>query len=208
MSEKPFKLREVQAGISGDISDRTVRDTLNTMADKGWLSKDSPNSHLWNPGPLTRGEEPDEGNRLKHSSEDGAGLDPDVEVNELPSQASRMEKGAVYEGTVDRFAGRNAIVNLSSQGDHVNLGPIDKEAAGETVLFKSVSGIWGKCLDEEYIYDSYAPKDGESSTTSSGSRWGSGSSSGSRTGNRQKTKTGDVAPNDPSNKNKLLKGNM
>jgi hypothetical protein len=38
MSEEPFKLKEVRAGISESPSDRTIRDILNTMVNHGWLS--------------------------------------------------------------------------------------------------------------------------------------------------------------------------
>jgi len=48
-----FTLEQFKAGflISEKMpSDRTIRDTLNTMADMGWLRKDTPKSHYWHPG--------------------------------------------------------------------------------------------------------------------------------------------------------------
>jgi hypothetical protein len=51
-----FTLEQFKSGLlmADEIpSDRTIRDTLNTMADMGWLRKDSPKSHYWHPGTKT-----------------------------------------------------------------------------------------------------------------------------------------------------------
>lgn len=49
--EESFKLPRISDEIASDTSDRTIRDTLNTMVDCGWLDKKSQQAHTWQPGP-------------------------------------------------------------------------------------------------------------------------------------------------------------
>lgn len=49
--EESFKLSRVENEITREMSKRTIRDTLNTMVNYGWLAKDSPQAHEWHPGP-------------------------------------------------------------------------------------------------------------------------------------------------------------
>lgn len=121
--------------------------------------------------------------------------------------SSSLSEGEVYSGTVET-ASRNAVIQL--QTGHVNLGPIDTSVVGETVKFEYVGGVWGKCLEDEYIYDGYKPRDGQSSSSnssrskpSSGSSW-SKSSSGSVGTSGQ----GTITKSEPRNKNELLRGKL
>lgn len=175
MAEESFKVDRIRGGISVDVSDRTIRDTLNTMVDQGWLSKETPHAHEWAPGPRARGEDVDES----------------PSATELASK-SDLTKGEVYSGVVDRVSS-NAIIELES--GHINLGPIDDAAEGERVEFEYVGGVWGRCLNGEYTYESYSPRDGQSSSSSS-----------SRSSSKRIHSSGDLS--DPANKNKLLKGKL
>lgn len=49
--EESFTISRVANEMSEGVSRRTIRDTLNTMVDHGWLAKDSPQAHEWHPGP-------------------------------------------------------------------------------------------------------------------------------------------------------------
>lgn len=50
-----IRLRDVQLYIDGaEVSDRTVRRTMNAMQVLGWLEKDTEGGHYWYPGPKAR----------------------------------------------------------------------------------------------------------------------------------------------------------
>lgn len=154
MSGKEFRLDQIQMAISEDVSDRTVRDTLNTMVDHGWLSKEAVRSHSWMPGPKAEGENINPG---QIASEASSGRDSGKDINSVAS----ISKGQTYFGKVDRFSGDNAIVSTDYSGvdlGHINLGPISKAADGSTVVFRYLGGVWGRCLDEEYTPPRYDPK--------------------------------------------------
>ena len=51
VDKERFNVQSMRDIITETMSDRTVRDTLNTMVDRGWLSKESPHSNEWVPGP-------------------------------------------------------------------------------------------------------------------------------------------------------------
>jgi hypothetical protein len=194
MVEESFSINDIAEDESIAVSKRTVRDTMGTMADLGWLEKQKPNGNQWQRGTLMA---EDEGLATQEEREDAKTIDN-------IDQTSELEKGEVYVGIVDK-ASSNAIIRLDeSTGSHINLGPIDESAAGEKVRFRYLHGVWGKCLKTEYTYDGYDPeKDGSSSST----RVSSNGSSFSKT---TATTTGDgtITDNDPDNKNKLLKGNL
>jgi hypothetical protein len=190
-NEESFKLTEISEEKSVDISTRTIRDTLNTMADLGWLSKETPQSHEWHPGPLALGQEPEDNTT---ESVDAAS----VNGIETPSDLS---KGEIYVGVVDRITGSgNAIVSV--RNGHVNLGPIDESAVEEKVRFRSVNGShWGHCLEEQYTYDGYDPRDGTSPSRGRRTSLGSKKKSTNPYGGK-----GEIS--DPDNKNKLLNGKL
>lgn len=187
-NEESFKITEISEEESLDTSNRTIRDTLNTMADLGWLSKESPQSHEWHPGPLALDQEP----------EDNTTESLDASTLNGVEQPSDLSKGEVYVGIVDRVTGSgNAIISLPK--GHVNLGPIDESAAEEKVRFRSADGgTWGHCLEEQYTYDGYDPKKDGSTSPPPGSRRKSTNPYGRKPGNLS----------DPDNKNKLLNGKL
>lgn len=97
---------------------------------------------------------------------------PEREFNEATAvtefeSPSELAKGEIYYGVVDRVPS-NALVDMT-RGE-INLGPIDQAAEGETVRFEFVTDAWGKCLEEDYIYDGYEPRDGESSNNGHSAR--------------------------------------
>lgn len=47
-----FKKKHVKNNISNPPSDRTIRDTLNTMVQFGWLEKEKEQSETWQGGPV------------------------------------------------------------------------------------------------------------------------------------------------------------
>lgn len=49
-----IRLRDVQRRIDADVSDRTVRRTLNAMQMLGWIEKEKEGGHYWQPGPKAR----------------------------------------------------------------------------------------------------------------------------------------------------------
>jgi hypothetical protein len=200
INEESFKLDEIAEHESVDVSERTIRDTLNTLTELGWLSKEAPKSNEWNPGSLVIDGEVSE--RVEDELPDYSDA-ATLEEIETPSELSEDE---VYVATVDRYTG-NAIITLPS--GHLNLGPIDESAVGEEVRFRQVTGTWVECLDEEYIYEGYDPRDG-SSQLSSRSKSKSKSKRRSKPIGTSTGTSGDgtITDNDPDNKNELLKGNM
>lgn len=60
----------------------------------------------------------------------------------------------VYLAPVDRLSGSgNAMVSLPDA--EVNLGPLPAAVDNEWVVFVYLGGVWGVCLDEQWISDSY-----------------------------------------------------
>lgn len=195
VDEENFNLDRVINAISDAPSRRTARDTLSTMVDYGWLAKPSPRAHEWVPGPRAKGEpydespsSPDASNNHHTPIEEAGVISP-----------SDLEVGKKYTGKVDRFSGKNAIVEL--ERGHINLGPIDKDAIDQRVSFENKSGAWGKCLDEEYTYESYEPKDGQSESRS---KSGLVDDKKYHTGRSPSTDSSS----DTDNKNKLLKDKL
>lgn len=200
INKESFKLDEIAEHESVDVSKRTIRDTLNTLTDLGWLSKETPKSNEWNPGSLVIDGEV--GERVEDELPDYSDATT-LEGIERPSELSEDE---IYIGTVDRYTS-NAIITLPS--GHVNLGPIDESAVGEVVRFRPNNGSWAECLDEEYTYEGYDPQDG-SSRLPSKSKSKSNSKPRSKAIGSSAGTSGDgtITDSDPDNKNELLKGNM
>ncbi|WP_152422252.1 hypothetical protein [Haloarcula marismortui] len=190
MIEDSFSIDEVVEDESIAVSKRTVRDTMKTMAELGWLEEQTVNTNQWQQGPLMT-EDMDSTSKKQHQ-----GPTPIDQVD----QTRELEGGEVYVGTVDK-ASSNALIWLDEpHGSHINLGPIDESVVGEEVRFRNLQGVWGKCLDEEYTYDGYNPKEDGSSSSSSSHRSSKTSSHSSG--------DGTITDKDPDNKNKLLKGNL
>jgi hypothetical protein len=82
---------------------------------------------------------------------------------------SHLNEGEIYSGVVSEFLSHKAVIQLDN--GHVNLGSIDRAAVGEKVEFENIGWNWGRCISEEYIYESYSlPRDTSitaKSTTSS-----------------------------------------
>lgn len=186
-NEESFSIEDIASSKDVDTSERTVRDTLNTLIDFGWLSKEKDRGHTFQPGPLALGED---------TTPEG------TPVSDF-RKTSEISEGEVYFGTVDEYTS-NAIITLPV--GNINLGPIDESALGDEVRFKKIEAAWGVCMDEEYTYDGYSPKDalsdtpsGESSTTSSrGDVYYSSSTSSKSSRNPYMEKSGD--------KNDLISG--
>jgi len=49
--EEPFSIQRIRSDMTTRVNSRTIRDTLNTMVDCGWLDKESSQAHTWYPGP-------------------------------------------------------------------------------------------------------------------------------------------------------------
>jgi hypothetical protein len=162
------------------------------MADKGWLSKQTPQSHEWNPGPRCRGEEPD-------ARTDATPIEPGPTLN--------LESGVEYIGKVDRVSnsGNVLITTGDSKTDFINIGPATGCTSGEEVTFEYISGRKGKCTDDEYIHEDYAVIGTESSSSNHLTR---GSSSRPDGYSDTSGHDANTRPSDPSNKNKLLNGHL
>lgn len=197
MTEESFCIDDIAQNDSVDVSKRTVRDTMRTMADFDWLQKEVPNGTQWRRGPLLTGE--------KELMTDERENQSPKSVGEFDS-VGELSEGEVYFGTVDK-ASSNALIWLDEpNGSHVNLGPIDKSVVGEEVRFRYLAGVWGRCLDEEYTYEGYDPQSDGSSSSSSSSSYSSKTSVNIPAA--KSSGKGTITDNDPENKNKLLKGNL
>lgn len=150
LTEGSFKLSRIRQGLPSQISNETVRDTVKTMADHGWLSKEKSQADEWESGPQIQSANTV---RENHRTSDVTHV----------ADVSSLSEGKVYTGTVERFSNSdNANVGLppNLDRDFVNLGPISEESEGEIVIFRFIETGWGECLDEKYTYSGYDPKDG------------------------------------------------
>lgn len=146
-AEESFQLDEIAERQDIDTSRRTIRDTLNTLVDLGWLAKETPHAHTWQPGRLIANEEAEPTEDTTSDSYEGRSLD-EIE------NATDFEKDEVYFGTVDRFSDSgNGLIEIPSS--HINVGPIDDSAKGETIQFRYIGGTIGRCLNEEYTDSEY-----------------------------------------------------
>lgn len=113
--EENFKVSHIKDEMTGGVSHRTIRDTLNTMVDHGWLAKDSPQAHEWHPGPKALNIEESEENFNKSSSSTN---DADVypEVDE------------VKERYLDRLSNSANLVVEDVGGSHAlgSHGPLEE----------------------------------------------------------------------------------
>ena len=193
-TEESFSVDDIVENESITVSKRTVRDTMGTMADLGWLKKQEVNSSQWQPGVLITDDE----SLTTLEEHDNENLIDNFE------NVSELEKGEEYVGVVDK-ASPNALIWLNGTGgNHINLGPINGSAVGEEVRFRYLGGVWGKCLENEYTYDGYDPKnDGSSSSNRSSSN-----RSSKRRSKDIKTREGTITDKNPNNKNKLLRGHI
>lgn len=204
LEDDSFNIEALRDSINKSVSDTTVRNTLNAMVDKNWLSDDSSQGQVWTRGPRFRdGQDVEDGENKEDNETNDSETEEVIPLAECDvSTPSDLSTDKVYVGVVDRVTGGsgNAIVNMEEGNGEINLGPIDESAEGEEVHFKPEDGTWGRCLDEEYIYESYDPRDGvsRSSTKSRKSFQNPYKQSGSKT----------TGPDDPDNLNKLLTGHQ
>jgi hypothetical protein len=191
-SEESFYLDDIAQVDEIDSSKRTIRDTLKTLVDTGWLAKDSPRAHEWQPGPLVLGEEIETSDDTE-SSEDADPNFTDAMSLDHIENATDFEEGEVYFGTVDRFSDYgDGLIEIPTS--HINVGPIDNSANGETIRFKFVGGTYGLCLDDQYTHPEYSvpgqensgPSESSNTSTSSSTK-GSASSEGSGPSRQQST---------------------
>lgn len=205
LAENSFSIENLQDTISEDVSDGTVHDTLSTMAEKKWLSKESSQGQVWTAGPRLQ-DKPnvkDEKNKENSEAEDFE-EDEVIPLSECEvSTPSDLSTDKVYVGVVDRVTGSsgNAIVNIAEGNGEINLGPIDESAEGEEVHFRPEDGIWGRCLDEEYTYESYDPRDGASRSSTKSRKF-------SQNPYKRSGSSKTTGPDDPDNLNKLLTGHQ
>ncbi|WP_152422251.1 hypothetical protein [Haloarcula marismortui] len=147
-NEESFYLDEIVQLEEVDVSKRTARDTLRTLADLGWLAKDTRHAHQWRPGPQVLNEEMGSTEHTTSDSHDAISLDS-------IDNATHFTEGEVYVGTVDRFSNSgDGLIEIPS--GHINVGPIDVSAKGETIQFKFVGGTYGLCLSEQYTDTEYS----------------------------------------------------
>lgn len=164
MNGKSSRVEDIAGQTSLLQADGEISKVLDTMSDLGWLSKQGTQVYRWVPGPqFVRDEaQGEESNTAKPVSE-----------------AQSLSNSETYTAEVDRISSSgNAIVSLPSKLNNqmLNLGPINSDAVGEEVKFSPLNGTWAECLTEEYTYNGYSPRDGTSSSGSSGSTSSSGSS--------------------------------
>ncbi|SMO35345.1 hypothetical protein [Halorubrum cibi] len=207
-TEQSFDLIEIQDSIDRDVSELIIRDTLSAMVDKEWLSEEDSDIGKWSPGSQLQDEEPSEETEVEMDDEQEM---PDViSISECSASApSSLSEDQVYVGVVDRVTSGgsgNAIVDLPDGNGELNLGPIDGSAEGQKVRFIPENGIWARCLDEEYTYESYSPQDGQSRSKRKKRR----SSRRSRKVNSPNPykSNNSSRSKDPDNLNKLLTGNQ
>lgn len=197
MIEDTFCSSNISQNNSVDVSERVVRNIMETMADLGWLEKQNPNRDQWQQGPLMTSNNTEV--VLKREKEDPQPVDQITQVSEL-------NEGEVYIGVVDK-ASSNALIWLDEAKDsHINLGPIDESVVDEEVRFRYIQGVWGKCLDEEYTYQGYDPQS-DGSSSSRESLLDSPSHRASKTTSHSSS-DGTITENNPDNKNELLKGKL
>lgn len=159
-----FKLDRIQKMITSEVSRRTVRDVLNTMVEYDWLSKEKPQSHEWFSGPHLPTDQLSLEDQPVPSS-------PEPSPHTHVSSAGSLNKGTVYTASVDRFSSSgNAIVSIQNEQfsrNHINLGPLDRKAKNQSVLFEFMGGVWGMCLNEEYTDEQYRPRQNQPGSTDS-----------------------------------------
>ena len=116
-----IRLRDVQLYIDGaEVSDRTVRRTMNAMQVLGWLEKDTEGGHYWFPGPKAREflRVPDSGrpgdrrttvDELQDDRDRDQEREPDADVVEAdgpaPTESGRDEIAAAVEDVNVRAKG-------------------------------------------------------------------------------------------------------
>ncbi|WP_262178350.1 hypothetical protein [Haloarcula laminariae] len=151
LADESFSLNQIQRDVSEPVSSHILKDTLSSMVDQGWLSKEQSEPVVWVPGSQIPGEKNGEEIHEQHTSP--------KKVTEVTS----LVEGKEYVGVVDRFStSGNANVRLPEHMDRtfVNLGPIYESSEGESVVFRFLETGWGECLTEKYTYDGYSPRDG------------------------------------------------
>jgi len=199
-NEESFYLDDIAQIEEIDLSKRTIRDTLKTLADIGWLAKDTPRAHQWRPGPLVLGEEVESPADTEPTDDEESNFSDAMSLDHIEN-ATDFEEGEVYFGTVNEFSDRgDGLIEIPTS--HINVGQIDSSAKGETIRFKFIGGTYGFCLDEQYTYPEYSVPgqesylSSESSNTSSSTSTnasGSNSSGGSgSTGQSQQQPTSEV----------------
>lgn len=104
--EESFKIEHIQRYTDDKMSNRTIRDTLNTMVELGWLTKDSPKAHRWRPGPKVRDSKKIEEN-FKEKSE---AKTPEIEYTKIDQ---------VKNWHLDRVSGSANLVVEKTNSGHV-----------------------------------------------------------------------------------------
>jgi hypothetical protein len=164
------------------------------MATHGWLTKDTPHSSEWHPGPQIENDDPPD----TPFNQPGP---PDISAIQLETVSS-LNQEEVYIDEISRHTGQNGIIDTRDYDEislnHINLGPINKAAVGKNVKFKYIGGMMGECLTEEFISDSYQPLDTESNNSSGISSVDSTDTSGSSTDTISNKKSSEQPPEAPS----------
>ena len=192
MSKDSFDLESIAKHDAVSVSERTVRDTVETMVDLDWLERKTTDDSQcqWRRGPLLTGEKDP-----MTTQEEGTKQSPKSLAN--VDRIAELDHGEVYAGTVDKAA-QNALIWLDeSSNRHVNLGPIDGSVVGEEVRFRYLRGVWGECLEKKYIYAGYDPRED-----------GSSQNQPPLSVSSEESEDGTITDNNPKNKNKLLKGKL
>lgn len=112
-----IRLRDVQIYIDeAEVSDRTVRRTMNAMQALGWLEKDTEGGHYWFPGPKAReflrvpgrrppGEQRTAADDLQETGEIEQAREPDREpepTSSRPAAPTRSSRSATRSRTRSR----------------------------------------------------------------------------------------------------------
>lgn len=147
-NEESFQIDDIAQIEEIGLSKRTIRDTLRTLSDLGWLTKNSPRSHTWHPGRKIITDE------IEHTEETTSDYSNAKSLDHIENATDFIE-GQVYFGIVDRFSeSGDGLIEIPSS--HINVGEIDNSSKGEEICFKFVGGTYGLCLDKKYTPPGYS----------------------------------------------------
>jgi hypothetical protein len=127
----------VQIYIDGaEVSDRTVRRTMNAMQTLGWLEKDTEGGHYWFPGPKARkflrvpGRRPDDRSRsvdeLQEASKVDQGREPEADV---------VEAGGAAETEPDRDVIDEAVATANVRAKGAEMADRRRELLREILRY-------------------------------------------------------------------------
>jgi hypothetical protein len=218
-NEGAAPVEEVVDRCERSIEESVVRDTLQSISELGWIDLQPEAESVWNAESVVwvgkKGEVVDSGTEGGTSEEaDNAGQeekDLGERVDATPLDEVRAEtpsgvpEDRVFRWTVDRISGGgNVVVELPGGKGELNLGPIDSDAVGEEVVFRTMTALWGTCLTDKYTYEEYEPSDGRNQSKGSNRVTGASNPSKGSSGNNPVKRSKSISSKGSRNRNNLL----